>query len=152
MILDKENDIKLSIQQLDRCYNILIPKPEDVFNDFNDEPTESSVNNKDDDSETDDEFETVKIPGLEDNNDELRYLGFLNGRDSEYSRNFQLDINLKFGQNEDNKILIDIIKDLYKELKYSHLVSLNSWIKVYFCLIFSSFLFNRNYYLGFFCG
>ena len=144
--------MKLSIQQLDRCYNILIPKPEDVFNDFNDEPTESSVNNKDDDSESDDEFETVKIPGLEDNNDELRYLGFLNGRDSEYSRNFQLDINLKFGQNEDNKILIDIIKDLYKEVKYSHLLSLNNWIKVYFCLFFSSFLFNRNYYLGFFCG
>jgi hypothetical protein len=123
MILDKENDIKLSIQQLDRCYNILIPKPEAVFNDFNVNHTESSVNNKDDDSETDDEFETVKIPSLEDNNDELRYLGFLNGRDSEYSRNFQLDINLKFGQNEDNKILIDIIKGLYKEVKYSHLVS-----------------------------
>ena len=104
--------------------------------------SKNDEDNKTDDDD-DDEFETVKIPGLENENneEELRYLGFLNGRDSEYSRNFELNINLKFGQNEDNKILIDIIKDLYKEVKYSHLDLLNNWIKVFFLPI--CFYFNK---------
>ena len=138
MILEKESDIRSTIEQIDRCFNILIPKPEDVFNDFG--ISQSSLNkNNDDNSDTDDDdnFETVIIPGCEndDTEEELRYLGFLKGRDSEYSRNFELNINInKIDNNEDNRILIEILRDLYKEIKYSHLDSLSNWIKVNSCL------------------
>jgi hypothetical protein len=127
---------------LDRCFNILIPKPDEIFNefDFENRPTTSKTaistsdltsNLDNDDSDTDDDdFVEVKLLGDEnDDEEELRFLGFLNGRDSEYTRNFELNLNLKFDQNEDNRILVEIIKDLYKELKYSHLDSLTVWIK-----------------------
>lgn len=86
--------------------------------------------NNDESDTDDDDFVEVKLPDDEnDDEEELRFLGFLNGRDSEYTRNFELNLNLKFDQNEDNRILVEIIKDLYKELKYSHLDSLIAWIK-----------------------
>ena len=65
----------------------------------------------------------------EDPDIELRYLGFLNDRGSEYTRNFNLEVNIKLKEDEENKIVIDIMRDLYKELKNSHLTKITTWLK-----------------------
>lgn len=67
-----------------------------------------------------------------DTEEELRYFGFFNGHDSEYTRSFELKLNLNLNENEENRVVIDSMKDFYKELKYSHLVTVNMWIKVEF--------------------
>jgi hypothetical protein len=83
------------------------------------------------DSESDDEFIEVKIErSKEEDEAEMRYLGFLNGSDSEYVRHFNMNINVKIDQNGENCVLIENMKDFYKELKNCHLDKIKKWIKV----------------------
>jgi hypothetical protein len=56
---------------------------------------------------------------------------------SNYVRNYNLEVNIKLKENEENKIVIDIMRDLYKELKNSHLIKINIWLKVYVILLIS---------------
>ena len=78
----------------------------------------------DTDSDSSDDFVEVKPENEEDEDPdiELRYLGFLKDDSSEYTRNYNLEVNIKLKENEENKIVIDIMRDLYKELKNSHLI------------------------------
>ncbi len=81
-----------------------------------------------DDSDTDDDdFVEVKDNN---NQDELRFLGFFNDQNSEYTRNFQLNLNIGLNINEDNKIVIENMKGLYKELKNIYQSRVNHFIQV----------------------
>lgn len=169
IIKECEFDIKNSLEQLDRCISILVPK-DDLFTneDFSLEnskkPKEKQPNsllqtaedsnvtsendnasNSDDDSDSsEDDF--VEVPSKktkeeleEDRYVELRYLGLLNENTNsteamtlERFKNVNLSIELNLRENEENKVVIEIMRDLYKELKKSSLVKVNNWIKVMF--------------------
>jgi hypothetical protein len=58
---------------------------------------------------------------------ELRYLGFTGEEGA--TNNGQMQIDLRFKENEDNAVVIEIMRGLYKELKKSYLVKINNWIK-----------------------
>ena len=151
MIVDSEPDIKNCVDQLERCINILIPKPEDLFiseeasNEnktkryvqFETETQPSTSSGTDagkeeesDSDDSDDGFEEVPMDKKVDEDIELRYLGFLEDKGSEFNRNYNLELNLNLEVDEENKIVIEIMKDLYKELKNSHLKKITLWIKV----------------------
>jgi hypothetical protein len=141
------------IEQLDRCMNILIPKEEDIFAniDFNGNKTSKMIvssNNSeselpkakdknthdevDDDDDSDEDFVEVPLNNQDEEVDiEMRYLGFLNDKSSEFTRNYNLRIDLNLKENDENRVVVDIMRDLYKELKNSHLIKINTWIKVF---------------------
>jgi hypothetical protein len=81
---------------------------------------------------------------------EMEYLGFSNGKMTqttsrlhEEKSNLTIDINLN--ENEDNRVLIQTIRDLYKELEDSHLLKVSTWINVAFCFYYFKFiLFNEQ--------
>ena len=113
-----------------------IPKK---VNDFKTVIQQDNDAQSDTDSDSSDDFVEVK-PENEEEEDpdiELRYLGFLKDDSSEYTRNYNLEVNIKLKENEENKIVIDIMRDLYKELKNSHLIKINIWLKVYVILLIS---------------
>ena len=138
---------------MERCIEILVPKIDDLFDDNDSKkPKEMFVPKKvnkfktviqqnydeaesDIDSDGSDDFVEVKPVGDDDDVEEdpdieLRYLGFLNDNSSEYTRNYNLQVDIKLKENEENKIVIEIMRDLVKELKNSHLVKINIWLKV----------------------
>lgn len=143
--IDTESDIKNCISQLERCIEILVPKVENLFeeasstkpkqiNQFKTIIEKNTDENDDDDEDDDDDDDFVEVKTAnqeeEDPDIELRYLGFLNDRSSEFTRNFNLELDIRLKENEENKIVIDIMRDLYKELKNSHLTKVTSWLKV----------------------
>lgn len=138
---DTEEDIRNCVNQLERCIEILVPKVEDLFEETASKkprlvqrintvlPDEPEHDDSDADSDCSDDFEEVKSHNLAEDDDpdiELRYLGFLNATES---TNFSLQVDVKLKENEENKIVIDIMRDLYKELKNSHLNKINTWLK-----------------------
>lgn len=138
---DSENDIKNCISQLERCIEILVPKVEDLFEEAESKkprlvqqiktvlPNEQENNESDAESDCSDDFEEVKPENSGDDDDpdiELRYLGFLSSKESS---DYNLEVDVKLRENEENKIVIDIMRDLYKELKNSHLAKINTWLK-----------------------
>lgn len=135
---------------MDRCIKILLPN-EDLFNkeDFNlssskktpDIQVEDKIENEEEEdeesSDDEDDFEEVpmkktKEETVEESNLELNYLGFLNGstNSAEDLKNTRIKIDLFLKENDENKVIIEIMRDLYKELKNSHLLKINNWIKV----------------------
>ena len=84
------------------------------------------------DSESDDDFEEVPSKNQQEEEEiELRYLGFLNDKSSEYTRNFELKLTVdRLKIDEENRVVFDIMRDLNKELKNSHLAKIKDWIKV----------------------
>ena len=136
---------------MDRCISILVPKDDDLFtvDDFENskkprdtgtvepEITDNDDENSEDDSSEDDFVEVAPKKSKEELDEdryvELRYLGLLNEQNNAMSlesfRSISIDLNLR--ENEDNKVVIDIMRDLYKELKKSSMVKINNWIKVY---------------------
>jgi len=104
-------------------------------------------NEEEDETESEEDFEEVPLnKSLEQINEERRiemeYLGFANGKKiqpttsqtNEGNSNMTIDINLN--ENEDNRVLIQTIRDLYKELESSHLLKVATWIKVLLRLFF----------------
>lgn len=153
--IEYETDIQNSAQQLDRCISILVPKTEDLFSneDFgirseNRSPTTvtepsyseqlNSTDDQDSEEDTDDDF--VEVPSKKTKEEleeerfvELRYLGILNQNgpmsiDEFKNTNLTIDLNLR--EDDENKVVIEIMRDLYKELKNSSLARINNWIKV----------------------
>ena len=93
-------------------------------------PNEHEKDESDADSDCSDDFEEVKPEHSVEDDDpdiELRYLGFLSSKESS---DYSLEVDVKLRENEENKIVIDIMRDLYKELKNSHLSKINTWLKV----------------------
>ena len=135
---------------MERCIDLL--KPNDLFDsgDFVAGGTlssktkaniietrvEEAQGGEEDSDDDDDDFVEVATNKGEDEEIELRYLGFLTDRSSEYTRDFNLELSVNaLKVDEENKILVDIMKDLYKELKNSYLTKLQHWIKVNLMLI-----------------
>jgi hypothetical protein len=58
---------------------------------------------------------------------EMRYLGFADN--TALSTDEQLKIDIRLRENEDNAVVIEIMRGLYKELKRSYLAKINNWIK-----------------------
>ncbi|CAF1031317.1 unnamed protein product [Brachionus calyciflorus] len=142
---DLEVDIKNCVKQLEQSINILVPH-ENLFNneDFNiteSKRTPVSRNIQEEisdfeDSDSDDDFVEVPVKRskeeeVEHTNLELKYLGFFNGTSStiEELKNTNIKIDLFLNENDENKVVIDIMKDLSKELKNLYLVKINKWIK-----------------------
>jgi len=156
-----EVDINNCIEQFERSIKLLMPG-EDFFDsyDFNlkskymlqnmessnsyPEKELDEESSSDDDSE--DDFVEVNVTKTKEEieierNEELKYLGILNdGRflkmDGKYASG-QMNIDIHLNEDEDNKIVFEIIRGLYKELKNSHLTRVNNWIKVKFAIKFS---------------
>lgn len=150
--LENENDIKNSVEQLNRCIEILVPKSEDLFtnDDFNmascDAPRTSKQDAAeeiegvdDDEEEVDDDDDFVEVPSKknkeeqdEDRYVEMRYFGMLDSAESAMSldkfKDITVDLHLR--ENDENKVVIEIMRDLHKELKKSYLAKINNWIKV----------------------
>ena len=98
-------------------------------------PTSEEGSDEDsDDDDDDDDF--VEVPtgdnsvNKEEEDLELRYLGFLNDKSSEFVRNYNIKLDIGLVENEENQVIIEIMRDLNKELKKSHLTKINDWIKV----------------------
>lgn len=137
---ENENDIVSCFEQLERSLGILMPL-DDLFSldDFNkkSQPQKSSTaGTQQDDSDSDDsdedDFVEVRTSRTKDEieeerNFEMRYFGIGENED-ERDKNFLISVNLK--ENEDNKILLEISRGLYKELKNTHLSKVAHWIKV----------------------
>lgn len=149
-IRDTKEDIKNCIGQLERCLDII--KPNDLFENADFElPTSISTKKQsiidtesikedhlreletESDSDDDDDDDFVEVPVAKNNEDEeieLRYLGFLNDKSSAYTRNFELELKVdSFKIDDENKIVVEIMRDLYKELKNSYMVKVKDWIK-----------------------
>lgn len=126
---------------------MLIPKEDQIFDtdDFNTSidskktpqlPNLSLEANEDDveyseDSDDDDDF--VEVPTKRSREEmnaerelEIKYFGF---GDDELKDGQEIKVDLRFKENEDNQVVIEIMRGLYKELKKSYLVKLNDWIK-----------------------
>lgn len=152
-----EPDIRNSLEQLERCISILVPKSDELFTneDFNLQSSEKSTKTADElvdefmsskeDESSDDEDDFVEVPTKKTKEEldeeryvELRYLGILNEDKTvaamtiEDFKNAPLTIDLHLRENDENKVVIEIMRDLYKELKKSSLVRINNWIKVNF--------------------
>lgn len=109
---------------------------------------DAEVDNYESDSDDDDDdFVEVRPKKSkeeleEDRYIELRYLGILNDDNKiaepmsiEQFKSVNLTIDLHLRENHDNKVVIDIMRDMYKELKKSWLSKINNWIKVeIYCL------------------
>lgn len=148
---------------MERCINILVPKSEELFTneDFNlservsekssieevNKSIDAEVDNYESDSDDDeDDFVEVRPKKSkeeleEDRYIELRYLGILNDDNKiaepmsiEQFKSVNLTIDLHLRENQDNKVVIDIMRDMYKELKKSWLSKINNWIKVEYIL------------------
>jgi hypothetical protein len=101
------------------------------------ENAETSNLETDSDSEEDDD-DFIEVPEVKSKSEieaerevEMKYLGFAknSANATENAKSgFTIDINLL--ENEENKVLFETMRDLYKELKNSHLVKVNNWIKV----------------------
>lgn len=134
---------------MERCFEIL--KPNDLFDssDFNlskpglgagktniiaTEEDNCTSEMAESDSDSDDDFEEVPSKNQQEEEEiELRYLGFLNDKSSEYNRNFELQLTVdRLKIDEENRVLVDIMRDLNKELKNSYLEKIKDWIKVKF--------------------
>ena len=151
------------MNQLKRCFDIIIPKPEaflgeadevvkkqektktfQIYEETDEEDEEEpepeneksniiSKNNDESDNESsDDDFVEVPLKTSTDTIDELRYLGFFNDRNSEFTRHYNLQIDIGIKESEENKIIRETMREMYKELENAHLKKLNKWIKVYF--------------------
>lgn len=136
------------IGQLERCMDIL--KPNDLFSseDFNlpttsrfSQPKEALIETEEvstqliedpeeSDSDEDDFVEVESSNRAEEEEIELRYLGFLTDQNSANTRNYELAVNIEgFKIDDENKIVVQIMRDLCKELRNSHLVKVQDWIK-----------------------
>lgn len=129
---------------MERCIDIL--KPNDLFqnSDFElpiisnekkesiiaTELEESGLEGSSDSDEDDDDFVEVEPNDnrTEDEEIELRYLGFLGDRSSAREYNLELSVDT-FKIDNENKIVVDIMRDLEKELN-SYLTKIKNWIKV----------------------
>lgn len=99
--------------------------------------TENETSNLESDSD-EDEDDFVEVAEVKSKSEiqaetevEMKYLGFSKDtvNSSENGKSgFTIDINLL--ENEENKVLFESMRDLYKELKNSHLAKVNNWIKV----------------------
>lgn len=153
-------DIKNNVKQLEQCINILVPREDlfddddfevtnkknaaAVENQMCEGEADSKLENPDDDQETDvedddeddeDEFEEVpskksKEELEEDRQTELKYFGLLNGNKLNRPRMIDIQINHKLKENEENKVIVETIKGLAKELQKSYLPKINNWLKV----------------------
>jgi hypothetical protein len=163
-ILDMEADITNCIEQFERSVKLLMPG-EDIFDnyDFNlksnyvsqnketinesEKEVDADTSSCDDESESESEDDFVEVNAAKskeeiekERDEEMKYLGIsknsgfqkLNGKNNAG----QLDIDIHLNEDEDNKIVFEIIRGLYKELKNSHLVRVNNWIKVNFLIKF----------------
>lgn len=86
--------------------------------------------------ESDEDFVEVPIKRtkedvISETNLEMHYLGFLGKESIEDLINTEIKIEEFLKENDDNKIVIDIMKDLSKEIKNSYLLRINKWIKVF---------------------
>ena len=116
-------------------------KPIETEDSREDSDTDETETDDEDDSE-DDFVEVAPSKSKEEieheRDVELKYLGiakdgsgFANGgvnNGANSKGNFKIDLNLT--ENEENKILFEIMRGLYKELKNSHLAKATNWIKV----------------------
>lgn len=99
---------------------------------------DENEDDSDDDSDSDDDFVEVaskktKEEIEEERYVEMRYLGVLNGDKPvslEEFKNANFTIDLRLQENDENKVVIEIMRDLYKEMKKSSLVRIQNWIKV----------------------
>ena len=91
----------------------------------------STEANQSEESDDDDDFVEVETANrAEEEEIELRYLGFLNDQNSANTRNYELSVNVAgFKIDDENRIVVQIIRDLHKELKNSHLLKTQDWIK-----------------------
>jgi len=133
------------VNQLERCIDIL--KPNDLFDssDFDlpkINPNEKAANiietekiatekESESDSDEDDDFEEVPCTSSKEQEEmEMRYLGFLDDKGSSNARDYELEFAVdKFKIDEENKIILEIMRDLQKELN-SFLIKIKDWIKV----------------------
>ncbi len=130
--------------QLERCIDIL--KPNDLFESADFDLPKINLSEKaaniieteqmiaESDSETDDDdddFEEVPCTSQKEQEEmELRYLGFLNDKGSSSARDYELEFPVdQFKIDEENKIVVEIMRDLQKELN-SYLTKIKDWIKV----------------------
>ncbi|RNA35487.1 UV-stimulated scaffold A-like, partial [Brachionus plicatilis] len=142
-MINLEPDIKNCIKQLEQSIKILIPS-EDFFSNEDFIPAESKMtptkqfSNEDEEESDDSDEELVEVPIkrtkediIADTNLEIHYLGFLDKESTcvEDLKNTQVKIEQYLKETDDNKIVIDIMKDLSKEIKNSHLYRINKWIK-----------------------
>lgn len=170
--LEYENDIKNSVEQLERCINILVPPTEELFTneDFNlvstervsklppktneteqkpdeendelDDSNNAEDWNQEDDDDDEDEDDFVEVATKKSKEEieeeryvEMRYLGVLNEANTvvsldELKNAPALTIDLHLRENDENKVVMEVMRDLYKELKKSSLVRVQTWIKV----------------------
>lgn len=96
---------------------------------------ETNEDKAEEDSDSDlSDSDFVEVPFKEtpnyDDEDELRYLGFFRDRNSEFSRHYNLQIEISLKENEENRIIVETMREFYKELKNSYLDKLTKWIKV----------------------
>lgn len=77
---------------------------------------------------------------------EMRYLGFLDKKSTSIQNliNTEITIEQYLKENDDNKILIDIMKDLSREIRNLYLNKINKWIKVSYYLYYFSFTYILN--------
>lgn len=149
-IKDTESDIKNCINQLDQSIKILFPS-EDMFTNDDFIPIDSKMTpdvhySNDANELTDDSDEDfVEVPNkrtkediIAETNLEIHYLGFLDKQSTSIQNliNTEIKIEQYLKENDDNKVLLDIMKDLSKEIRNLYLNKINKWIKVsHFCLI-----------------
>lgn len=105
---------------------------------IDDDDNEDGDNSDDDSDSSEDDFVEVaskktKEEIEEERYVEMRYLGVLNA-DKPVSldefKNAKFTIDLRLQENDENKVVIEIMRDLYKEMKKSSLVRIQNWIKV----------------------
>jgi hypothetical protein len=123
-----------------RDFNLIDSKKStvDIFeqsnNNLNDEEMDEETDADEDESE--DDFVEVKLNRSkseleEDRQVEMKFLGFgsTTSENKNDTSNFRIDLNLY--ENEDNKEILQTMRDIYKELKYSYLTKVTFWIKTF---------------------
>jgi hypothetical protein len=97
---------------------------------------EMDEQNETDEDDSEDDFVEVKLNRSkseleEERQVEMKFLGFgCSASDSKIgTSNFQIDLNLN--ENDDNKEILNTMRDIYKELKNSYLTKLTFWIKTF---------------------
>ena len=100
----------------------------------------SDDDDDDDDDDSEDDFVEVSVPKTKEEienerSEEMKYLGISkdgsglqNKNQFEFTGQLKIDLHLK--ENDENKVVFEIIRGLYKELKNSHLIKVNDWIKL----------------------
>lgn len=123
---EKIPEIESVLNQIENCFNLLLPTVDDFCNDLNIPSTSKSMNKAKTSNEISDNIESHLENKLE-VDEMMRHHGLKNMKDD---YNIQIEINPCIQKNKDTMIVIENLNDLYIQISKCLLPMVGKWLNV----------------------